>query len=251
MQHIRTFWQSGVLGKLVLSSAALMMTVICSCLCLSVAAVGNSGRSTPTVIAAVQQPARLADIATSVPTSTPLPTNTAEPTVTPPPTATYRPTRTPEPTATLEPAEGRVTSTAYLRSSPEVNDRTVIGQVCATSGIRHLETKVVGSEIWYRVRVVEVPSCTNQQAVAIGAEGWVSGHLLTGMEAYAERVANQLPHTATAVPVAQPQPLPASAPQPATGGRVGAVCRDGSRSSATGRGACSHHGGVDHWLYGP
>lgn len=31
--------------------------------------------------------------------------------------------------------------------------------------------------------------------------------------------------------------------------RVGAICRDGSRSSATGRGACSWHGGVAYWLY--
>lgn len=31
--------------------------------------------------------------------------------------------------------------------------------------------------------------------------------------------------------------------------RVGARCCDGSRSYATGRGACSHHGGVDYWLY--
>ena len=31
--------------------------------------------------------------------------------------------------------------------------------------------------------------------------------------------------------------------------RVGAICCDGSRSSATGRGACSHHGGVCQWLY--
>lgn len=30
--------------------------------------------------------------------------------------------------------------------------------------------------------------------------------------------------------------------------RVGAVCNDGSRSSATGSGACSHHGGVNYWL---
>lgn len=31
--------------------------------------------------------------------------------------------------------------------------------------------------------------------------------------------------------------------------RIGAVCSDGWRSSATGSGACSHHGGVDHWVY--
>ncbi|MET4865137.1 DUF3761 domain-containing protein [Morganella psychrotolerans] len=27
-----------------------------------------------------------------------------------------------------------------------------------------------------------------------------------------------------------------------------AVCRDGSYSTSTGRGTCSHHGGVDHYL---
>ena len=31
--------------------------------------------------------------------------------------------------------------------------------------------------------------------------------------------------------------------------RIGAVCNDGTTSKATGRGACSHHGGVDYWLY--
>jgi len=33
------------------------------------------------------------------------------------------------------------------------------------------------------------------------------------------------------------------------GKRIGAMCEDGTRSSATGSGACSHHGGVDYWLY--
>lgn len=31
--------------------------------------------------------------------------------------------------------------------------------------------------------------------------------------------------------------------------RVGAICMDGTRSYATGRGACSWHGGVSTWLY--
>lgn len=31
--------------------------------------------------------------------------------------------------------------------------------------------------------------------------------------------------------------------------RVGAICRDGTESKATGRGACSHHGGVREWKY--
>jgi len=31
--------------------------------------------------------------------------------------------------------------------------------------------------------------------------------------------------------------------------RVGATCNDGTTSSATGSGACSHHGGVRCWQY--
>ncbi|WP_313115416.1 DUF3761 domain-containing protein [Aequorivita sediminis] len=31
--------------------------------------------------------------------------------------------------------------------------------------------------------------------------------------------------------------------------RIGAVCNDGTYSNATGRGACSHHGGVAYWVY--
>lgn len=33
------------------------------------------------------------------------------------------------------------------------------------------------------------------------------------------------------------------------GEKIGAVCKDGTRFTATGSGACSGHGGVDHWLY--
>lgn len=31
-------------------------------------------------------------------------------------------------------------------------------------------------------------------------------------------------------------------------GRSGAVCKDGTTSTATGSGACSSHGGVDRWI---
>ena len=33
------------------------------------------------------------------------------------------------------------------------------------------------------------------------------------------------------------------------GKRTGARCNDGTKSNATGRGACSHHGGVDYWIH--
>lgn len=43
--------------------------------------------------------------------------------------------------------------------------------------------------------------------------------------------------------------LPAPQPIQQQRYRVGAICRDGWQSHATGRGACSHHGGVSEWLY--
>jgi hypothetical protein len=59
--------------------------------------------------------------------------------------------------------------------------------------------------------------------------------------------------TATPKPTAAPKPTakpkPTAIPLTIVGVRIGAICRDGTRSNATGRGACSHHGGVDHWLY--
>jgi hypothetical protein len=54
-------------------------------------------------------------------------------------------------------------------------------------------------------------------------------------------------------PTETPKPTPAKeigAPGTVPSGtRIGAICRDGTRSNATGRGACSHHGGVAQWLY--
>jgi len=44
-----------------------------------------------------------------------------------------------------------------------------------------------------------------------------------------------------------PTAIPTTTP---TGVRTGAVCNDGSASTATGSGACSGHGGVSYWLYG-
>ena len=51
---------------------------------------------------------------------------------------------------------------------------------------------------------------------------------------------------ATASPVAQTTSPPTAVP---SGVRIGATCSDGSHSTATGSGACSHHGGVAYWLY--
>lgn len=55
----------------------------------------------------------------------------------------------------------------------------------------------------------------------------------------------------TSAPTLAPPPAPPPAPTPAppTGRRIGAICNDGTHSNATGRGACSHHGGVREWIY--
>lgn len=59
------------------------------------------------------------------------------------------------------------------------------------------------------------------------------------------------------IPVKEAKPEQANTPQsqptdsPNSGQRYGAICRDGTQSGATGRGACSHHHGVDHWLVYP
>mgnify|MGYP003647252849 CR=1 FL=1 len=57
--------------------------------------------------------------------------------------------------------------------------------------------------------------------------------------------------TSSALELSTPKPLyiPQSNNVETIKKRVGAVCRDGSTSKATGRGACSHHGGVAYWLY--
>lgn len=52
-------------------------------------------------------------------------------------------------------------------------------------------------------------------------------------------------------PTPAPTPTPPRRPQlpPVQYQRTGAVCRDGTTSTATGSGACSHRGGVAHWTY--
>jgi len=32
--------------------------------------------------------------------------------------------------------------------------------------------------------------------------------------------------------------------------KIGAICRDGTKTSSTGSGTCSYHGGVKEWIYG-
>jgi hypothetical protein len=61
--------------------------------------------------------------------------------------------------------------------------------------------------------------------------------------------ANSLNFTLSIAPTPTPTPTPSPSPSPSGGYRVGARCKDGSRSDATGSGACSYHGGVQCWIY--
>jgi hypothetical protein len=65
-----------------------------------------------------------------------------------------------------------------------------------------------------------------------------------GYQDKVEVVTQPTPHIVVRTPKPAPQPV-----QQQSHYRVGAICRDGWQSSATGRGACSHHGGVSEWLY--
>jgi len=77
----------------------------------------------------------------------------------------------------------------------------------------------------------------------------------------AETPTTEASSTPTATPTVEPdeqidkvtlgkKPVsPKLLPTHGTSVRVGATCRDGSSSYATGRGACSWHGGVAHWEY--
>ncbi len=87
-------------------------------------------------------------------------------------------------------------------------------------------------------------------------QAWIAAFLAidsntqSGNEAQApttQQIDNPTP-TATATPIPPPTPQPAPTENPLKGQRYGAICADGATSGATGRGACSHHGGVAQWL---
>ena len=69
----------------------------------------------------------------------------------------------------------------------------------------------------------------------------------SGYENKTTVITQPVTHIIVRTPKLAPQPI--SQPEHHTSYRIGAICRDGWQSSATGRGACSHHGGVSEWLY--
>ena len=208
---------------------------------LRVAVVQNQQAATPAT-----QPSATVVAPTSTSTTIP-PTSTA---TAAPFTATAVPL-----TATPAPPVGQVVQGGNLRRLPQIASDTVIGQLCPNDQLVYLSEQLVDGDRWYLVRVVAAAGSCGAGHVAAGTEGWANQTLLQApsyeVRTYALLTHQPLP-TAIVRPTAVPQrvvpPAPA-APAAPSGGRTGAICRDGSRSSATGRGACSHHGGVAQWLY--
>lgn len=180
---------------------------------------------------------------TTKPTPTIYLSPTSEPTVAP----TAAPTDTPVP-------QSQVKRSANMRQGPGTS-YPVVRTVNANATVELLAVREEKGQRWYRVR-------------ADGVEGWMSATVLSVDDAVAAAVPVDI-QTLAPLPTATPKPVavakPTATPKPvvvieptvksaptivvqSSGVRVGAICRDGSRSSATGRGACSHHGGVDHWL---
>jgi hypothetical protein len=170
------------------------------------------------------------------------------------------PARTPRPpTPTIAPPVSQVVKVGNLRSEPRIAADTVVGLICPDDTVAVLSRAVIGDSSWYHVRLeTTAADCAPQRARA-GTEGWASSVLLGApsyaFEHYAAEAQLVLPtavrSTPTPKPTVTPRPVVRAAPAAPIGGRIGAICKDGTRSSATGRGACSHHGGVARWLYSP
>lgn len=198
--------------------------VLLLCIGVFVLACGQAGPNT----ASVRETAAPA----STSTSTPEPTPTEAPTATA--TATVTATPLPQSTVRME---------ANMRQGPSVR-YGIVRVVAVKTRVELLAVREEAGQRWYHVR-------------AGSDDGWMSASVLSVEKAIAAAVpvdtqAHAPPPTQTPRPVAVVKPTARPSNPgfvaPSSGVRVGAICRDGTRSSATGRGACSHHGGVAQWL---
>lgn len=158
-------------------------------------------------------------------------------------TAAVAPAATSAPAAAPAASCPSATVTANIRSGPGTTF-DIISQ--ATPGACIVITGRTDAGDWYQ----------------LSDSNWIFAELVTnaGTPPVVSDTRTEVIQIATAEPQAQPaapavtpvpptpEPQQATAPivsQPSS--RVGATCVDGSSSGATGRGACSHHGGVSCW----
>lgn len=132
---------------------------------------------------------------------------------------------------TAAPAHAVTDRVINLRSGPGT-DYSVVRKLPVDTSVELIAFRGVGEERWYKVQVGDT-------------EGWISATVIDVDSAVADALPVNRETLALPVQVERVE-QPVVAP---SGGRTGAICRDGTRSSATGRGACSHHDGVAQWLY--
>lgn len=194
---------------------------------------------------ASRQAAAAAPTSILIETSTPTPQATS----TPLPTATpITPTADPF----TSPPIGQVIKNGNMRSAPRIAANTVIGQVCADDQLEYLSYQEIDDDLWYEVTVASRSADCSASAVPVGSKGWVNTILASKpsytIDLYLKRQGLSIPVKILS-PTATPAPRTLAPATQNSGVRIGAICRDGTRSNATGRGACSHHGGVSYWLY--
>ena len=171
---------------------------------------------------------------------------TVAPTATASSMRTNTPAPTRAPTATRRPANSAtpapmINSGANLRAGPGTNFAKIGGLASGEAA------SVIGRS-----------SAGDWLQLADGS--WIAAFLVDNVPAsvpVAAVIPTAPPPTLTPIP---PTATP-SAPQPTAcygacctlspGARYGAICYDNTGSGATGRGACSHHGGVKEWLTCP
>jgi hypothetical protein len=241
MQRIAALWGKGFVGKVIVS---LVGSVLACCVLGTVFGPRQPRQeiAAPAAQAQAQVTALIPSTTAQRATATPMPTHTPVP-----------------PTPTLAPPIGQVLKVGNLRSEPRIAADTVVALICPDDTVAFISRAIIGDAYWYRVRLETTATDCDSQRAQVGTEGWASSSLLGApsytFENYAADAQLALPTTVRSTPIPKPtvtpRPVVRAAPAAPSGGRIGAICRDGTRSSATGRGACSHHGGVAQWLYSP
>jgi hypothetical protein len=117
-----------------------------------------------------------------------------------------------------------------------------------------LTTPVLPGAVTHALLIFDLPTTAIPQQFVIHKDSEAARFALAD-SIQQQKIVPETPRPTVAPPTTVPKPptpKPEAAQCPApSGARYGAVCKDRSRSSATGRGACSHHGGVAYWLTCP
>ena len=85
------------------------------------------------------------------------------------------------PSGTPEPGigSGEVVRGGNLRREPRVAPETVVGLIYPGDRITFLERRVVGDQVWFRIRVDQAAADRSGEGVPAGTEGWASALLLS------------------------------------------------------------------------